>query len=119
MSVDLVFDPLLAVIQASESLWPEKSCEIHWSDDRSWCQKLLNMGPWGSTTLSGEQYYVELDINLPIRHVVEILAHELAHVAVGIDAGHGKEWEEAFSDIHRAYDDILESLESEAQNEYA
>ncbi len=43
---------------------------------------------------------------LRVADAVEILAHELAHVAVGSDEEHGKAWEEAFDAIHNEFDRI-------------
>lgn len=44
-----------------------------------------------------------ISAELTVKNAVEILAHELAHVAVGHSEGHGEAWEKAFEAIHRAY----------------
>lgn len=41
---------------------------------------------------------------------IETFAHELAHVAVGIDQEHNSEWEKAFDNIKKEYDKIGEEL---------
>ena len=43
---------------------------------------------------------------LPFNDLVEIIAHEMAHVIAGQDADHGNKWEQAFSDIHWFYCEI-------------
>ena len=41
----------------------------------------------------------------------DILSHELAHVAVGVEQGHSKAWEKAYSSIfeeaQRLYDEVM------------
>jgi hypothetical protein len=43
--------------------------------------------------------------------VIEVIAHELAPVAVGLEAGHGPEWEAAFGTIHAARTRDMETAE--------
>ena len=56
--------------------------------------------------------YIFIDVGLSIKDAIEIFAHELAHVAVGIDNGHGKEWEIAFFDIQEEYNKLGEKLQN-------
>lgn len=49
----------------------------------------------------------------PISAEPELLAHELAHVVAGIDAGHGPTWEAAFEEIYQKYNKIIENMETE------
>ena len=63
----------------------------------------------GCTTFStdpDERPLVEISGQLPLVHVPEILAHELAHVATGQLTEHGPEWEAAFEAIQKKYDEI-------------
>lgn len=55
----------------------------------------------GSDESAAPTVYISVD--LPIKHAVEILAHELAHVAAGSAEGHGEAWEFAFGYIHQEY----------------
>ena len=45
---------------------------------------------------------------LPFNNVVEVVAHEMAHVIAGQDEEHNEEWEQAFADIHLLYGEIYE-----------
>lgn len=66
---------------------------------------------YGITTFPADENevpLVEISAELTVQDAVEILAHELAHVAAGIDAGHGEAWEKAFHRIHQEYLDRLE-----------
>lgn len=53
---------------------------------------------------------VAISAELAIKDAAEVFAHELAHVAAGEGAGHGKEWEEAFDSISREYQRIGEEM---------
>lgn len=63
-------------------------------------------GVWGQTSLSEtEGNLVQIDVSCPVEGAVEVLAHELAHVATGKDCSedHGPEWEGWFARIHTEY----------------
>lgn len=45
---------------------------------------------------------------LPFNNVVEVVAHEMAHVIAGQDEEHNEEWEQAFADIHLLYGEIYD-----------
>lgn len=51
-----------------------------------------------------------IDASLSIQNAVEIFAHELSHVAVGENEGHGELWEKAFDEIQSEYNRIGEEL---------
>ena len=51
-----------------------------------------------------------IDASLSIQNAIEIFAHELAHVAVGVNEGHGELWEKAFDEIQNEYNRIGEEL---------
>ena len=53
---------------------------------------------------------VAISAELAIKDAAEVFAHELAHVAAGEGAGHGKKWEEAFDSISREYQRIGEEM---------
>lgn len=56
----------------------------------------------------GGEPVIYVSAELPFYNVVEIVAHEMAHVIAGQDAGHSDEWEQAFSDIHMLYGEIYD-----------
>ena len=47
----------------------------------------------------GSRPVIEVNPDIPLAHIAEIIAHELAHVIVGIEAGHGEVWEAEFENI--------------------
>lgn len=51
-----------------------------------------------------------IDASLSIQNAIEIFAHELAHIAVGIDEEHSQKWEDAFELIFKEYSHIGEDL---------
>lgn len=54
---------------------------------------------------------ITLFVNVPMEHLPEIFAHELAHVAVGIEHEHDEVWEKAFDDINKEYIRRMEASE--------
>jgi hypothetical protein len=53
----------------------------------------------------------------PVSIQVETLAHELAHVAVGVEHGHDSVWEEAFEAIHVEFEKIGDEMFGSAEDE--
>lgn len=101
-------DPFAILWEAFKNLYPSKEC-VCWFDviddpnDKD--------GHYGWTQWNDDgTIEVAVDIGLRLSDAVEILAHELAHVAVGSDAEHGEKWEEAFEAIHAEYDKIGNDL---------
>jgi hypothetical protein len=95
MPIQMTFDPVRVVIEACESLYPHIDCELEWVSDLH-----EQHSAFGVTEFDETPARVSIDVNTPMIHVIEILAHELAHVVAGFDAGHGPEWERAFAAIH-------------------
>lgn len=58
----------------------------------------------------GSTPIVCISSKVPISAEPELLAHELAHVATGENAGHGPEWKAAEEAIANKYDEILETM---------
>lgn len=87
---------------AFKNLYPDKHCEVYWETDI--CD---SEGGYGLTDFGDDGIVsVFVSADLRIQDAAEILAHELAHVAVGCDADHGPEWENAFDAIHAEYNRI-------------
>ena len=57
----------------------------------------------------GSKPCVEISGAIPLAAAVEILAHELAHVAAPDDQEHGKRWKAAFDQIFEEYNKIAEA----------
>lgn len=102
-------DPFSLVYMAFENCYPGKQCEVYW-DDKDMREE------------NGEQQYGFTEFNddgsvvvcvspdIKVADAVEILAHELAHVAVGIDENHGQAWERAFDRIFVEYNRIANEM---------
>ena len=102
-------DPFSLVWKAFKNLYPGKGCEVQWQpgiqDDE------LSEQGYGFTEFHDDgSILVVVDANLQVSNAVEVLAHELAHVAVGIENEHGAAWETAFDAIFQEYGRIAEEL---------
>ncbi len=98
-------DPFCRMIRAFSSLWPDKSADMMWTTGMQ-----EETGGWGLTIFpdTGGPPLVQIDIEASVKDAVELLGHELAHVAAGPDAEHGPEWQAAFDRIHVKYHELLE-----------
>ena len=89
-------NPLADVVRCFRKLYPHCSADISFQptpeDKKGECA-------WGE----GHTPMITIDPMLPYVGCIDILAHELAHVAAGPDAGHGSEWQHAYDAIHAEY----------------
>lgn len=102
-------DPFAVVFQVFSRLYPEAECDVVWVEQ---LRDEEGGVVYGMTTFPADEMVrplVEISGELTMQDAVEILAHELAHVAAGINQGHGKAWEKAFRKIHEGYLDIMEA----------
>ena len=106
------FDPFAVVMMAFRRLYPGKECEC-------WIDQGEIKDEDGETVYGITEQYedgelsVRVSASLSISDAVEVFAHELAHVAVGMDAQHGPEVEKANDRIFEEYNRILEELGEE------
>lgn len=80
-------DPFQAVLTAFARLYPGVRCAVRWVDGLH-----EEEGAWGRTHFDEDSPLIELDGNCPVAGAVDVLCHELAHVVVGYEAGHGDLW---------------------------
>lgn len=93
-------DPFSFVYQAFQNLYPDKKCEVFWEPKiRDEALGLTYFGEDGSVV-------VFVDPGLKVIEATETLAHELAHVGVGIEHDHDEVWKAAFDAIAREYNRI-------------
>lgn len=93
--------PFDDVIQAAINVFGEINCEVGFDQDLQQTQEA-----YGVTQFCEDgTVYIELDANTPVVHLVETLAHELAHVIVNRTEkdDHGEKWEETFNKIFDEY----------------
>jgi hypothetical protein len=99
-------NPLQEIINISTNLFPEivnKNIYIQF-DSRLGSKETENV-PYGETFIDDgtKDIIVSISGNLPIIENIEILAHELSHVIVGIENEHNEEWENVFNKIFVEY----------------
>lgn len=100
-------DPFCMVWMAYKRLY-DKPCEVYW-DCR---EKDDETAGFGFTLFpdDGEIPTVIIYADYPVSIQVEILAHELAHVAVGSGHEHDSAWEEAFEAINVEFNKIGDEM---------
>ena len=102
-------DVFALIWRAFKNLYPEKECECFWEpgirDDEKGNEVfgLTDFGEDGSVVV-----FVRPDMK--VADAGEVLAHELAHVAVGVEHDHDSAWEEAFNAILTEYNKIGDEL---------
>lgn len=112
MAIKWVNSPLQAVMKAVKNLFPTIDAKIIWNPNIKFKRFLwFKFGACGYTLFPDnpkDQIEVHISTNIPFGAMIETLAHELAHVAVGETVEeHGEEWENAFSLIHEEYNRLI------------
>lgn len=104
-----VNDMFSMVYMAFDSLYPGKPVRIWWNAN---IPNAEDGAERAGLTSWNEDGTIDVDISakLTVADAVEILAHELAHVAAGENEGHGEKWEQAFDAIHAEFDRIGNDL---------
>lgn len=116
MESPFVNDPFAMVWQAFKNLYPGKDCEVQWQP-RIEDDELPEQG-YGFTEFRDDgSILVVVDASLQVSDAVEVLAHELAHVAVGIESEHGAVWEAALKAIFQECNRIDEEMFGEQESE--
>lgn len=111
-------DPYVIVWKAFKSLYPDKECSVYFDDEMDLSED--GQPVYGFTNFpldESDGIVICISSNISISDSVEVLAHELAHVAVGESFEHGKEWEDAFDKIHAKYSEIAQELFGEVSND--
>jgi hypothetical protein len=93
----MVFDPVGLVFEVAQDLYPGIKADVFIS------AATRKRGEYGCTDFGPRRPAVMVSYRTPLFAMPEIVAHELAHVAVGIESEHGPKWERAFAKIHREY----------------
>ena len=99
-------DPFALIAKAFKNLYPDKEYTAYWEPE-IYADEPSEKKPYGLTNFGEDgSVVVFVDPKMRVVDAVEILAHELAHVAVGIDHEHDEEWESAFEAIFQEYNRI-------------
>jgi hypothetical protein len=105
--IRLHFDPIAVVLESARALWPDMDCDIHW------CEPAGHAEGYGSTTWTdGEPPCILIRADIPMTAIVEVIAHELAHVAEPED-DHGAKWDAAFTAVQEEYNRRVGQLAGE------
>lgn len=109
MRSPFVNDIFSLIWSAFKELYPDKECTCYMTDYITPSED--GTPAYGLTEFADDGTIdVWVDVNIPATGVAEVLEHELAHVAVGVDAGHGDDWEKAFDMIHSRYEELAAEL---------
>lgn len=107
MSAHILFNPFEIVLEAYNALY-QRDCVVQFVEGL-WAREEA----YGVTEFGGRIPRISVDVITPVHGAVEILAHELAHVAAGDSHAddHGEAWQNAFDAIHQRYVEIVSTLE--------
>jgi len=90
------------MIETVNFLYPRLEFEV-------WISDIGEDNGYGYTYFPDDGFpVIEIGIHVPIGVFPEILAHEIAHVIVGIEEGHGEKWDEEFSKIQDKWTELLD-----------
>lgn len=99
-------DPIYVLIKIFESAYPDKKAQIDFVADLK-----KNTHAYGETCWAEDgNVYIQIDIQTPMYGLIEVLGHELAHVAVGADAAHNAEWEKEFNYLNQEFNKVMKSV---------
>ena len=107
-------NPFDIVIQAVKELYPDTHALIQFNPDL----RGKKYGECGCTTFPdnpNDPIIVDISTNIPFNAMIEVLAHELAHVVVRLNEedDHGERWQEVFEAIYRKYNELVDLAEQE------
>lgn len=86
-------DPFTFIWKTFKELYPNARC------DEIWLHPGMENGVGFTNFNDDGSVFVYVSANIPVCAAAEILAHELAHCAVGIEHEHDKQWDKAFEKI--------------------
>ena len=109
-------DPFTKLFRAIENIYPEVKCRIQVDPDIKAPFRLFGKRIWGICGYTffpddGSTPEIRISAHIPYVRVVEIIAHEVAHVIAGAKAGHGDGWHKVFGAIKEEYTRIVEEGE--------
>jgi hypothetical protein len=101
-------DPFIGLFRAIENIYPEVKCRILVDPDIKAPFRLFGKRIWGICGYTffpddGSTPEIRVSAHIPYVRVVEIIAHEVAHVIAGTKAGHGDGWRKVFDAIREEY----------------
>lgn len=104
-------DPFALVAKAFKNLYPDKEYIAYWEPNIYGDEPEGTPKPFGLTDFGDDgTVAVFVDPGITVTDSVEIFAHELAHVAVGVGHDHDQEWEAAFEAFFVEYNRIAAEM---------
>lgn len=105
-------DPFAIVYKAFKNLYPGKDCKIQWAAE---LKDEEGIPVFGVTTFrrtaEKTDVFVSVDPGLQVWDAIEVLAHELAHVAIFPEhQDHDRKWEETVDAIFEEYNRVSAEL---------
>lgn len=110
MKTPFLNDPFPFIYRAFCDLYDARCNEIWWEPNMENGVGFTDFNDDGTVI-------VRVSSEIPVSAAAEILCHELAHVAVGIEHGHDGTWEEAFEKIMRTAEEQMEVKLNGGNNE--
>lgn len=110
MKPKFIDNPFDLLLDAFNALYPDKYAEIYWTDKETLQADSGQKGALGITNYADEDRPttdILICADQTMVEAMDVLAHELAHVAVGFDAAHGEEFQSAYKAIFEKYDSDL------------
>lgn len=96
----IINDPIPTLLQVIEELYPGTEAQIQYDPTIKPEEQECGYATYSDEL---ESFVISVSTEIPIYGVIEIIAHEAAHVVAGLDEEHGDKWEETFAKIHEAY----------------
>ena len=111
--IKFVNDPFRMLTKIFNKKWPQRKIVIQFDPRMGKDEE----APFGETIFpndESEEILINISTNISFEDMVEILAHELAHVATGIEGGHTKDWEDNLDYLH---DEFLKNPPKDRKDE--
>ena len=104
METPFTNDPFAIIGEIFRSRHPDKPYQAYWVPEAV----LPSTSILGSTTFCEDgDVVVSISMEVPFKTAIEILIHELAHVAAGPTYTHGGTWQKEYLALRRAYNSTL------------
>ena len=96
----IINDPFNTLYEVIDELYPDLDCDVQYSEELN-----IDGNTYGVAIFpqDGSKPLIELDPNQSVLDVLEVIAHEVAHVIAGLEADHGEKWEREFTKIHEKF----------------
>jgi len=93
-------DPIQVIIDIFEQRHPKKKVIVQYVQGMK-----EKADAYGETFFpnDGGIPIVSIDVEISIIGAIDVLAHELAHVAIGPDGKHGEKWDNEYTEINNSF----------------